>query len=344
MLMPKNIIQRYHEFVLQNRHLSPVFSQIAIPEKQNSFQYVGGQIFNGTLYSVINSAQKMMSYRLKDQSFHFSSSFSDEDFKWTGGYFYSGIFYMFPRRSCDLLAYDPANDRFETISCKRDYSGEHHYGGVCTRNGMIYQPPRNTNHILKWDISRKHCEAITINNGNNCRYCGSVIHPNGSIYMIPEKDAPVIKIDLETEQICEIGEAVRGMAFNPVIAANGNIYGFRAKNGILKIDTENDSVSILHSDISIRAYGSKCGINGNIYSLPGYTKDIWEFDPFEESLRRCYELSEERSVHYAGGATDRTGDIYGIPVHADSILKISFTDLDMQIPEDIFTSFFTDCY
>ncbi len=342
--MSKNLMERYREFVLQNRHLSPIFSHIMIPEKQNSFQYVGGQIFEGTLYSVINSAQKMMRYRLRDQSFHFSSDFGNEDFKWTGGCFYNGILYMFPRRSCDLLAYDQAYDRFEKVSCKTDYLGEHHYGGVCTKAGIIYQPPRNTNHILKWDISRKHYETITVNNGNNCRYCGSVIHPNGYIYMIPEKDAPIIKIDLDTEKIYEIGEAVRGMAFNPVVAANGNIYGFRAKNGILKIDTKTDSVSVLHSDIPIRAYGSKCRINGNIYSLPGYTKDIWEFDPFEESLRRCYELSEERNVHYAGGATDRNGDIYGIPVHADSLLKISFHDFDIQIPEDIFDSFFTDCY
>ncbi len=342
--MSKNLMEQYREFVLQNRRLSPHFSQIAIPEKQNSFQYVGGQIFNGTLYSVINSAQKMMSYRLCDQSFRFSSSFGNDDFKWTGGCFYKGIFYMFPRKSHDLLAYDPSCDRFETIPCKTDYPDEHHYGGACTPSGMIYQPPRNTNHILKWDISNKRCETITVNGGANCRYCGSVIHPNGYLYMIPERDAPVIKIDPETDRIFEIGEAVRGMAFNPVIAANGNIYGFRAKNGILKIDPKNDSVSILHEDIPIRAYGSKCGVNGNLYSLPGYTKDIWEFDPFEESLRKCYTLTEERKVHYAGGALDRNGDIYGIPVHADSILIISFNGEDIQIPKEIFDTFFTDCY
>ena len=343
--MANELIERYRAFVLQNRQLTPVFSHIAIPEKQNSFQYVGGQIFDGTLYAVINSAQKMMSCRLCDQSFHFSSSsFGEDDFKWTGGCFYQGIFYMFPRKSRDLLAYDPSCGRFETISCKTYYPGEHHYGGVCTKNGMIYQPPRNTNHILEWDVEKKSCESITVNGGTNCRYCGSVIHPNGYIYMIPEKDAPVIKIEPETDRIFEIGGAVTGMAFNPMIAADGNIYGFRTKNGVLKIDTENDSVSILHEDIPIRAYGSKCAVNGKIYSLPGYTKDVWEFDPFEGSLRKCYALAEERKVHYAGGAIDRNGDIYAIPVHADSILKISFNGSGIQIPEDIFDAFFHECY
>lgn len=56
-----------------------------------------------------------------------------------------------------------------------------------------------------------------------------------------------------------------------------------------------------------KAYGTKNGINGKIYSLPGYTSDVWEFDPFTEELKKCHSVSGNEHVYYAGGATDLNG-------------------------------------
>lgn len=135
------------------------------------------------------------------------------------------------------------------------------------------------------------------------------------------------------------------IAFNPIVAPDGNIYGFRAVGGgLVKIDTSTDTVSILHEDCIISAYGTKNGINGKLYSLPGYTGDVWEFNPLTSELKKYYSLSEKEKVHYAGGAIAPNGDIYAIPVHADNILKISFEKYKINIPGDIYNEFFKDFY
>ena len=342
--MKNNLMERYAGFVSKNKMLSPDFETIPLIERQNSFQYVGGQMIGRNLYSIVNSAEKMLKYSIPVGTMEFMGQFDDTDFKWTGGCAYQNILYAFPRFADSLLAYDPRSDTFEEISCGFDYKKEHHYGGVCTSDGMIYQPPRNTDHILKWDIKNKTCKKIQINNGSECRYCGSVIHPDGFIYFIPEKDFCVIKMDIYTERISYIGEPVSGMTFNPVVAADGNIYGFRVQNGILKIDPSCDKVSIMYGNCNTGAYGTKNGINGRLYSLPGYTNDIWEFDPLGDGLKKCGSVYGKYAVNYAGGAVDLNGDIYALPVHADNILKINFGKYGVRIPPDIYDAFFKDFY
>lgn len=119
----------------------------------------------------------------------FSGTYSKNDFKWTGGCIYNGKLFSFPHSKNTLLVYDISSDMFKEIDCGFNNTAEHHYGGVCPTDGIVYQPPKNTNHILKWDLKTKSCRKIEINNGQNCRYCGTVIHPDGYIYFIPEKDS-----------------------------------------------------------------------------------------------------------------------------------------------------------
>jgi len=338
------MFEKFIEFTRKNRDLTPDFKIIPLTEKQNRFQYVGGQIKDGVLYGVVNSAEKMLKYDISKGTMTFSGQFDCVDFKWTGGCSYNGAIYFFPRSKNNLLKYITDTNSFEEIDGGLSYDGEHHYGGVCTPDGMIYQPPRSTDHILKWDIKNKTCKKIQINSGQVCRYCGSVIHPNGNIYFIPEKDFCVIKMNIKTEEISYIDGPVCGMAFNPAIAANGNIYGFRSGNGILKIDTKTDKVKLLYEDCKMGSYGTKCGINGKLYSLPGYTNDVWAFDPFSEVLEKCYSIDAQNQVNYAGGAVDLNGDIFALPVHADSIFEISFKKYHIRVPPDIYNAFFKDCY
>lgn len=338
------MFDRYTEFLIKNKDLSPDFEFIPLTQKQNRFQFVGGQIVNGYLYAIVNSAEKLLKYNISNGYMNFVGQFDKTDFKWTGGCIYDNVLYSFPRAADSLLVYYPESEAFEEIDCGFKYNGEHHYGGVCTNDGIIYQPPRNTDHILKWDIKNKKTQQIQINNGQICRYCGSLIHPNGYIYFIPEKDFRVIKMKIQTEEINYIDDPVCGMAFNPVAAADGNIYGFRTDNGILKIDVLKNKVSILYSDCKIGAYGTKSGINGKLYSLPGYTNDVWEFNPFNENLKKCCSVEEGYRVNYAGGAVDLNGDIYALPVFAENILKISFKKHNVNIPLDIYNIFFKDFY
>lgn len=335
----------YMEFVKKNKHLRPEFQYITLSEKQNSFQYVGGQIFNGKLYAIVNSAEKMLGYDISAKEMNFYGSFDKSDFKWTGGCIYKKKLYSFPRSAKCLLIYNIRKGIFEKGYSMFAYRGEHHYGGVCTKSGIIYQPPRNTDHILKWNIEKKTCEKLYIKKGTNMRYCGSVLHPDGYIYFMPEKDYPVIKMSVETQRIEYIGIIREAMVFNPVIAADGNIYGFRMNGkGILKIDTKTNEVSVLHGDTSILAYGAKVGINGNIYSIPGNDANVWEFNPFSGELKKIYSVDAIQGVHYAGGATDLNGDIYAIPVHEGKLLKITFGADKISIPENLYDCFFYDFY
>ena len=339
------VTERYRSFVQRHRDKLPSVRIIPIA-KQNRYQYVGGQIDGKKLYAVVNSAEKMLVYDIEKNNLSYLGDFSKDDFKWTGGCIYKNVFYSFPRKENCLLAFDIKEGSFSEIMCPFSYSGEHHYGGVCTDSGIIYQPPRNTNSILRWDINQRACSEIIINNGTKCRYCASVIHPGGYIYFIPEADACVLKMDIKTEEIVPVGEPVQGFAFDLKVAADGNIYGFRSgthTSGILKIDTKNDTVSVLHKDLNFNAYSTKLGINGKLYSLPGYTGDVWEFDPETQKVRVIYSMDSTQSIYYAGGAVDRNGDIYGLPVFSEDILVLSFNS-DEEIPEDIYQHFFVDFY
>ena len=120
--------------------------------------------------------------------------------------------------------------------------------------------------------------------------------------------------------------------------------GFSAGKGILKIDTQGNSVSVIHKDVYFGAYGTKAGINGKLYSLPGYTNDVMEFDILTGKVKKLFSLGTEFDINYAGGATDSCGSIYALPVHADSILLVDFSEFNKAIPMDLYDAFFKDSY
>lgn len=103
-------------------------------------------------------------------------------------------------------------------------------------------------------------------------------------------------------------------------------------------------MKILDEDCKTGSCGTKGGINGKLYSQPGYTNDVWAFDPFNEALEKCYSIDAQNQVNYAGDAIDLHGDIYALPVHADNFFKISFKQHNINIPRDIDHTFFKDYY
>lgn len=341
----KNVLlNEYKEFALKNKDLSPEIRFIPLTEKQNGFRYVGAQIFENCLYSIVNGAEKMLKYNLTNGNMEFLGMFDESDFKWSGGCIYNGKLLSFPRLKNNILTYSPAKNEFGYICGDFMYNSEHHYGGVITENDIIYQPPRNTNHILKWDLKNNTCEKIYINDNQSCRYCGSVIHPNGYIYFVPERGSKIIKMNTKTEEITYIGGIIEAMVFNPVVAVDGNIYGFSSNSGLLKITVQEDKVSFIHKDTSIGSYGTKPGINGKLYSLPGYTNDIWEFDVFKGQLKRFGMINSEKSCRYAGGAVNLNGDIYALPVHEDNIMVIDFSRYNVNVPKELYNTFFKEFY
>ena len=74
------MLNKYRDFTRKHSELSPKFEWIPLTELQNRFQYVGGQIENGVLYSVVNSAEKMLTYDISKDKISFYGDFSKEDF------------------------------------------------------------------------------------------------------------------------------------------------------------------------------------------------------------------------------------------------------------------------
>ena len=85
------MLKKYLDFVYKYKEFKPNFEVIKLSQKQNSFQFVGGQIANNKLYSIVNSSEKMLRYNLKTKEMQFLGEFSKTDFKWTGGCVYENM-------------------------------------------------------------------------------------------------------------------------------------------------------------------------------------------------------------------------------------------------------------
>ena len=121
-----SVLTEYAAFVGANRTLSPCIERIPLPRQENSFQYVGGQIFEGKLYGVVNSAESMLVCDLKSGEITFRGRFAKTDFKWSGGCIWERTVVFFPRAADCLLLYHIDTDTFEEIAIPFSYAGEHH--------------------------------------------------------------------------------------------------------------------------------------------------------------------------------------------------------------------------
>ena len=144
------------------------------------------------------------------------------------------------------------------------------------------------NHILK--INLDTYETKKIGEGQipkDYQYCGCIIHYNKMIYFFPQKDAQVMVLNPETEEIKFIGDKINSYCYGAAIADNGCIYGYTSYlKGILKINPYTECVNVLCEKIvETGFYGTKLGKNGKMYSVPGDSNKIYEFDPKTEKVK-----------------------------------------------------------
>lgn len=315
---------------------------ISLPVSYALHKWVGAQLFDGKIYFIPNDEKSILSI---DDDVSYIGLLGESLFKWTGGCVWNNALYCFPRSSNCFLKLN-FDESMEQIPLPYNYASEHHYSGVCTKDGIVYQPPRNTNHILKVDLSKNKINKIVIVPRFfkiNFRYCGSIIHPNGYIYFFPE-NGYVIKLDIKTDKWCFIGKTVRSMCFDAKIGVDGNIYGYSAySEGIMKIDVENDYVEMIHQEISPGAYGTKYGSDGCLYSVPGDGRYIYKYNVITDDVERIFDVGNENKAKYAGGITLENGDIVFVPATAKSILILKCAD-ENHIPQVTYKEFCIDNY
>ena len=305
-------------------------------------KWVGAQFYHGKIYAIPNDETRILCY---DSAVSYIGYTSDGLFKWTGGCVWNDAVYCFPRTANSFLKINEIG--LEEIPLTYKYKNEHHYSGVCTSDGIVYQPPRNTNHILKTFLNTGVSNRIDIVDRKYnvaFRYCGSIIHPNGFIYFFPEGNERVIKLDHETDKWCFIGDKVSTMCFDAKVGLDGNIYGFSAySRGIMKIDVLNDAVQMIHEEIEPGAYGTKYGIDGYLYSVPGDGSVIYRYDVETDELEAFFDLRDKEKAKFAGGSICSRGEIIFIPATRDSLVKLQ-PDRMRDIPLALMKSFFTDFY
>lgn len=343
-----DIFQKYCSFVEENRNIKYTVDFCELPLLKERHKWVGAQAIGDKVYAIPNDASGFLCYNAKNRQISFEGKLQEGLFKWTGGCVWNGNIYAFPRSSDMLLGFEPDTRQIRFYQTGQSYQAEHHYGGVCTEDGRIYQPPRDSDHILVWDLNLENSRKICLATAwckLRLRYCGSIIHPNGFAYFFPERKGRVMKMDLQTEEWCLIGQMINTMTFDAKVAADGNIYGFSAYcAGIMKINVTTDSVEMIHTEVDAGAYGTKLGLNGKLYSIAGNGQFVWEYDPCLDEIKKLYDTKCIMQAKYAGGVTMQNGVIMAMPARGNELCMM-MPDKELQdIPKDIYMRFWNDCY
>ena len=312
----ERVMEEYRRYISENINVKYDVCFKKLPPAYAMHKWVGAQWTYDCLYGIPNDMDAFLKFSLSGSIY--LGEVGRGLFKWTGGCIWNRCLYGFPRTSNSLLKMSLDTGQIEYIHLSEGYRKEHHYGGICTENGILYQPPRDEKHILVWDLKTGKTRKINLvseEENTIFRYCGSILHPNGFVYFLPEMGGKVIKLDIKTEEWTFIGEQIDAMVFDAKVAVDGNIYGYSAYcPGILKIDVETDITEMIHKEICPGAYGTKLGINGHLYSIPGIGNYVWDYCPMTDSLKTIYEFTKtELKAKYAGGASTKNGNIYGVP-------------------------------
>lgn len=339
----KKLLEQLCQFIRLNSNTEYIIiEKKTILNSDVTEKWVGAQAFENAIIGIPNSETRIINFK---EEFNILFKVKNGKFKWTGGCIWDNHIYAFPRTSDSFLSFNSSEISEIPIGFK--YNGEHHYSGVCTRDGVVYQPPRNTNHILKTDLKNSRTSKIDIVNNVfkiKLTYCGSIIHPNGYIYFFPQNLGRIIKLDPKTDEWIYIGNKIATSCFDAKIGFDGNIYGFSAyNNGIMKIEVSSDLVQIIHENISFGAFGTKVGVDGCLYSVPGDNSIIYKFDIFNNEVVEYYDLKDGSKAKFAGGTITKDGVIYCSPATSNSILMYKPSE-KIEIPEILYTTFFIDNY
>lgn len=339
-------LKKYYDYVKRNENIEYSVTFEPLPLVRGTHKWVGAQKTDHCIYGIPNDTNVILKHT-KLGNFYIGD-LGNSLFKWTGGCIWNGFLYAFPRTSDYLLKMSLDTEHIELIPVADGYGQEHHYGGICTPNGLVYQPPRDSNHILVWDLKTEKTRRIDLvpkSSSKTFRYCGSILHPNGNLYFLPEIGERIIRLETKSGEWGFIGETMNAMVFDAKIAVDGNIYGFSAYcYGILKLNVETEHAEMIHTKIWPGAYGTKLGINGHLYSIPGDGRNVWDYDPLTDCLKSIYQFSDDSIAKYAGGVSLPNGDICAMPARENQLLKLKADIVNAKIPDEIYQDYFVDCY
>lgn len=334
-----NIWYEFTELIKKNKAVKYHLKTINCG-KSGDYKWVGGVIRDDKIYGIPTDETCLLEFNYQSGKTNYIGDLSEGNFKWSGGCLYKGSIYGFPRSSQNLLVLPEEQEKQpKEMPLEIVYDGEHHYGGVCTNEGVVYQPPRNTDNILKIDLNTKKVREIHIGKKRRLlRYCGAIQHPNGLIYMFPEKSEKVMALDPKTDKVSFIGKQITSMVFGACVHPDGNIYGYSAYGkGMIKVDVKNNKVYKMFTKYTFGVFGTILGINGHVLGVPGDGDNIYDYDVETGNLNIIAKLKECGKAKCAGASMDSKGNIYCIPAMGNKIYKLC-PSIEENISEELLNS------
>jgi hypothetical protein len=274
-------------------------------------------------------------------------------FKWLrGARGPDGCIYGIPLHAETVLKIDPTTDEVTTMGgpfkSEVDGDGEHcsggstfkWHGGVVATDGCIYGIPANAESVLKID-----CRTGTVSTfggplpGKN-KWYGGLLGGDGCIYGIPQCANTVLKINPFTQEVTLLGNLDSGgwKWHGGVVGADGNIYGIPSNaDSVLKIVPSTGEVSTIgdvrnvtphRKDGKYKWLGGVLASDGAVYGMPGDADCVLRIAPYTSEVTLIGgpftpEMGNtDKENKWQNGFMARDGCVYGIPLRAESVIKI----------------------
>jgi len=309
---------------------------------QGKFKYNKGVVAAGKIYGMPSHGKKILEIDVVKSSVReYGNLPANWGSKWNHGILGpDGKVYCIPFDAPSILVIDPADGSTSFIG---DF-GPMKYKwrvGLLGPDGKIYGIPYNFDSVLVIDTAEGSVKLLSCGSEgkDKAKWNGGMVGVDGRIYGIPAGARKVLQIDPATESVELLGNlrGGRGKKWrNCVEAPDGKIYGipFDATS-VLVIDPRSNSaweVGDLDPQEGKWADGA-LGDDGRIYGIPHNATSTLVVDPvtgsicLHEAVHQPVAASVDSKMNgkWVECFKAHNGCIYGVPVHASSVLVVDTT-------------------
>ena len=269
--------------------------------------------------------------------------------KWLGGALNSdnSAIFAIPAHAKHVLKITPdlcGGERVEVIGSKPLNANYKYLRAILAQDNMIYGVPCFAKKVIQIDpLTSEVTQFGSDLPAGEWMWHGGAIAPCGTIYGVPCNAETVIKISPSTKEVSLIGNLPQGRNkwYGALLGRDGCIYGMAYKaKGVLRINPRTDDVRVIGNfQESFKWHGGTVGVDGSIYAFPSHADTVLRITPPKECASedcnhgvtleelqlspKCDPASMLGKYKWGGGATDREGNIYGIPSDAQSVLRLN---------------------
>lgn len=213
--------------------------------------------------------------------------------------------------------YDMATGNYEQ-EVGQSWSGQDMYwGGVLAHTGNIYLMPYRSPYVMKIDTTTFTSSYIGPVIGDDYRYVGGAVAPNGIIYGSPlNRSGYILKIDPATDTVTEIPGPTGTLKFaGAVTGPDGYVY-FTPYSAavIMRLDPANDSYTLINCETGSGKFlgGAGIGRDGNLY-FASYQNGRNRFGKLDIATQTYNTNGGAVTGRYTGFITGPDGALYAVP-------------------------------